>query len=274
MAGAAPPLASNAWTCGECGYANPAGPLCVRCGVARRWQEDPPLDVPPAPGAFERPAAWFALLHGALALLGALLLWRPELAPFLALTPAMQAVQVALSLAAAWASLDRAAVDRLFWRVELASPDRAPAGDEIRVTARLVPYARRGNVHVEIALLENTYVRDRDPRRHGVTTRTKVVARHRMLRGGQLPGRRASEFEAIFAAPFPTGEHRDVRAEIQASFLGAFAWLVPGLGEVARNLREHGGVWVRLKVRAGPWRRRIERRVFVYHMAGDRLEVA
>jgi hypothetical protein len=258
------------WTCGACGYENDGGATCDRCGVARRWLEHPPLDLPPRPAFFERPAGWWSLAHGAATLFGALLLVRPEVAPWLALAAPAQAVQVALSLAAAVASLNRAATERLFHEVALEVPDRAPAGEELVADARLVPYGRTEGVHVTLELIENTYHRTRG--RNGETrmaTRSKRLGRHKMLSGETVPGRRASLLEATFIAPFPTQQMRDVMAELQASAMAALAWLVPGLGQAARNLREHGGVWVRLTVRVGPFFRRVEKRVVVYQMQGD-----
>lgn len=269
----APALAA-AWTCGACGYANDDAALCARCGVSRAWLEDRPLDLPPVPGPFERPATWLALLHAGLAGLGVLLLVRPEVAPFLALTPPVQAGQVALSLAAAWSSLNRAAIERTFRLVELHAPDRAPANEPLTVRASLVPYRRVRGAHVELALISNTYTERRRRREFGVGTRSRVLARHRMLAGETVRGRRETTLEARFVAPYPTPDHRDPTADFEASLLGAFAWLVPGLGEVARNLREHGGIWVRLVVRVGPWRHRVERRVFVYHLGGGRIDIA
>jgi hypothetical protein len=52
-----------------------------------------------------------------------------------------------------------------------------------------------------------------------------------------------------------------VASEIKASILGALGPIVPGLGHYARNLREHGGYFVRAVVRFGPWRRVYEQRV-------------
>jgi enhancing lycopene biosynthesis protein 2 len=94
-----------------------------------------------------------------------------------------------------------------------------------------------------------------------------------MLNGETVPGRRASLVEATFIAPFPTQQMRDVMAELQASAMASLAWLVPGLGQAARNLREHGGVRVRLTVRVGPFFRRVEKRVVVYQMQGDWLAI-
>ncbi len=262
------------WTCGACGWANDGGATCDRCGVARRWLEDPPLDLPPQPGWLERPASWLALLHAAGLALGVALLARPEIAPWLALTPAAQGVQVALSAAATLAAANRAVTEHLFHEVTLQVPDRAAAGQEIVADARLVPYRTTEGVSVTLELRENTYHRTRG--RHGqtnVATRSKRLARHRMIRGERVAGRRPSLFEAAFVAPYPSAELRDVMAELQASAFAAFAWLVPGLGQAARNLREHGGVWVRLTVRVGPFQRRVERRVIVYQLVGDGIAI-
>lgn len=269
-----PAPAAGAWTCGACGFANAGGATCDRCGVARRWLEDPPLDLPPRPGWLERPAAWLTLLHAAGTLLGGALWARPELAPWLALSAPAQAVQVALSLAATLAAANRAVTERAFHEVALDTPPRAAAGAPIVADARIVPYARTERVHVTLELIENTYRRTRGDRgQTNVRARTRRLARHRMVEGGALPGRRASLFEAAFVAPYPSPELTDALAEIQASALAAFAWLVPGLGQAARNLREHGGVWVRLTVRIGPFQRRVERRVVVYQLYGDGIAI-
>lgn len=273
-----PPAASATagWTCGACGHPNRSQPLCARCGVSRAWLEDPPLDLPPAPAAAEQPATWLALLHGGLALLGALLLVRPEIAPYLALRPGFQAIQVAASLAATWMALSQAAFDRRFRELAVEVPEHSPADRPFVVRARLVPYRGLDGVHVRVDLVSRTYAPPSPTfaaDRRGVGLRSRVVERHELLGGGRLPGRRASTFEASLRAPFPSPHHRSVTAELEASLLGAFGPLVPGLAAYARNLREHGGVWVRVTVRIGPWRRRVERRVLVHHVTGDELQV-
>jgi len=270
----APAARSSGWTCSACDYVNRDGLTCDRCGLARRWQENPPLDLPPQPGWFERPAGWLSLMHGAGLALGALLLIRPEVAPWLALAEPAQATQVALSAAATLAAVNRAATERLLHDVALDVPDRAAAGQTVVADARLVPYARVQRTNVTLELVENTY--ERTPGRNGGTnirTRTRRLERYRLVSGASLPGRRASLFEASFVAPYPSPGLRDVGAELQASVLSAFAWLVPGLGEAARNLREHGGVWVRLTVRVGPFRRRVDRRVTVYSLVEDGIRI-
>lgn len=268
----APAQRSAGWTCSACDYVNQDGLTCDRCGVARRWLENPPLDLPPQPGWFERPAAWLSLLHVAGLGLGAVLLIRPETAPWLALAAPVQAIQVGLSAAATLAAVNRAATERILHEVFLDVPDRAAAGQTIVADARLVPYARIERATVTLELVENTYERTRGRNgRTNIRTRSRRLERYRLVRGASLPGRRPSLFEASFVAPYPSEGLRDVGAELKASVLGALAWLVPGLGEAARNLREHGGVWARLTVRVGPFRRRVDRRITVFQLVGDEI---
>ena len=272
-------MREESWTCSECGHANPDVRTCERCGVARRWVRDPALDLPPRPALAALPSFWLSGLHGVAALAGALLLLRPETAPWLALHPYVQGVQTVLSAAAFWTTLQKAATERLFHRVALEVPDRVRTGEELPVLGEVVTYGPTSGVHVTIELVENTYQRTerRDPRlpafgtrrrKPPVTTRSDRLGRHRLLSGGRLRGRRAERFEARFEAPFPNDATRDVQADLLASAYDAFAWLVPGLGDAAENLRNHGGVWARLKVRVGPFTRTVERRVIVWAGAG------
>jgi len=76
-----------------------------------------------------------------------------------------------------------------------------------------------------------------------------------------MRGRREHVFQASFLAPAPSPAQHDVATELAASMLGGVGFLVPGLGHYARNLREHGGFFVRAVVRVGLWRRVYEQRV-------------
>lgn len=258
------------WTCSECGWVNDSGPTCDRCGVARSWVDDPALDLPPAPGWWDRPASWLAVLHLGAALGGLLLAFRPDVAPFLALREPWQWIQIALSTGAAVTSVNRAAMDRLFHDIRLEMPGQAPTDAPFEVSVDLVPYRSLEKVTLRIDLVENTYHR-RTGRREGTTLRSKRLARHRIRTGEPLRGRRVHHVTTTFVAPVPNMRVHDTMAEIQASMLAPFAWLVPGLGEAARNLREHGGVRVRVYVGVGPFRRVLERRIIVYLLGSDRL---
>lgn len=258
------------WTCSECGWMNERGATCDRCGVARSWIEDPPLDLPPPPGSWERPASWLALLHALAAVAGFVLVFRPDLAPFLALRAPWQWIQVALSLAAAVTAANRAAMERLFHEIRLDVPAQAPTDAPFDVDLALVPYRRIENLTLRIELIENTYHR-RPGRNEGTQLRSRRLARHRIQTGAPMRGRRVHHVGTTFVAPVPNMQVHDTMAEIQASMLAPFAWLVPGLGEMARNLREHGGVRVRVFVGVGPFRRVLERRIIIYLLGGDEL---
>jgi len=99
-----------------------------------------------------------------------------------------------------------------------------------------------------------------------VQTRQRLVERVVLERGARLTGRREHGYSASFEAPFPTTVHEHLGAQLTASLLGPIGFLVPGLGHYARNLREHGGFYVRATVRSGIFRRRFEQRVIVVHV--------
>lgn len=259
---------SHAWTCPECGWENPSGATCDRCGVAKAWLEDPPLDLPPTPGWFDRPDGWLSLLHAGGLLGGLALALRPELAPWLALAEPWQWVQVVLSAAATVASINRTVMARRFHDIRVTMPPHARTDAPFDVELVLIPYRTVPGVSIRMDLVENTYER-RKGREGGVSLRSRRLARHRLQRGAPLRGRREHHVVTTFVAPLPNPDVHDVMAEIQASILAPFAWLVPGVGEAARNLREHGGVRVRTVVRVGLFRHVIERRVIVYMQIGD-----
>jgi len=259
---------SAGWTCPDCGLENPSGLTCDGCGVARSWHEDPPLDLPPAPGWFGRPDAYLALLHAGAALAGLALWMRPETAPFLALGEPWQAIQVAVSTGATVAAVNRTTITRLFHQVRLEMPAHAPSDREFDVELVLVPYHHIAKASVTVELLENTYQRTLG-KSSDVALRSRRLARHRLRRDAPLAGRRVTHLQTSLLAPLPNPHVHDVTAELQASLFAALAWLVPGLGEAARNLREHGGVRVRATLRVGPFRQVIERRIIVYLRSGD-----
>lgn len=256
-------VADGAWTCPECGWENAEGSTCDRCGIAKAWLEDPPLDLPPPPGWWERPDGWLVTLHAAGVVGGTLLALRPELAPFLALAEPWQWIQVALSTAATVASVNRAVMARHFHDVRLRMPPHARSDQPFDVELTLLPYRRIPNVTIRVDLVENTYQR-RSGRDGGVTLRSRRLARHHLQRRAPLRGRRTHHVTTTFLAPLPNMDVHDVMAELQASLIAPFAWLVPGLGQAARNLREHGGVRVRAVVAVGPFRHVIERRIIVF----------
>lgn len=248
------------WACPTCHHDNDADALvCDACGVARRWHRDPSLDLPPAPPWHHVGAVWAAAAYGVLTLGGLVVLtvpaWRESLGPTWVL------LEVVLAGGAFVGALVEAVWQRRFNRATLVAPSTVRAGQRFEVTLTLVPYRALERVDVRIELLERTYVQVTRRGRRQTQTRTRVLERHVLQRGEPLRARREHLFATGYLAPPPSTAHHDVRSEITASVLNVLAPIVPGMGHYARNLREHGGVFVRAVVRFGIWRRVYEQRV-------------
>ncbi len=244
--------------------------MCDACGVARRWHDDPPLDLPRPPAAFEVPAAWSASLYGALTLAGLLVYANPAWRDAFGFSPAWIVLEVALAGAAFVASLQEAWFQTRFNSAELEAPRHARTGTEVDVALKLVPYERIDGVHLSVELVDRYYVDVVRNGRKQVQTRQRVVERVRLAQGETLAGRREHTFHLVFDAPFPSTIHEHLGAQITASLLEPLSFLVPGLGHHARNLREHGGFFVRATLRRGLWLRRFEQRVVIVYV-GDTI---
>ena len=250
------------WTCPTCDHANAADALvCDTCGVARRWHEDPPLDIPPAPPWTHVGPFWAALLYGGLAAAGGLALLRPGWLASLGIGVPWIALEVLIAGAAFGGALVETVWQRRFNRADLRVPATVRAGQRMEATLTLVPYVRLDAVDVRLELVERTYEQVMRRGRRQTRTRSRVLERTVLQRGAPLAARREHDFVAADDAPPPSLAHHDVGSELAASAMAAFAPLVPGLGHHARNLREHGGIFVRAVVRFGVWRRVYEQRV-------------
>ena len=235
--------------------------MCDVCGVARRWHEDPPLDIPPPPPWTHVGPFWAALLYGALALAGASVLLRPAWLESLGIGAPWVLLEVVLTAGAFSGAVIESVWARRFNRTHLEVPHTVRAGLRFEPVLTLVPYVRLAAVDVRLELVERTYEHVVRRGQRQTRTRTRVLERIDLQRGEPLQGRREYVFKAGFDAPPPSLAHHDVGSEMAASVLGALAPLVPGLGHHATNLREHGGVFVRAVVRFGLWRRAYEQRV-------------
>lgn len=260
-------MSALAWDCAACGHHNDAGAVCDACGVAKRFLDDPPLDLPYPPHLTELPEFYLALLWSLATLLGLALLAEPAWRTALGLGPAFLALEAASALGAAWTSWSEA-----FWRLNfnearLEVPDTVKSGEAFEAVLTLVPYRPLRNVHAEFRLVDNFYQHDASG--GGVETRSRSLGRVLALLGEPLTGRRAHVLHAGFLAPFPATKHTDIVAEVMASLLAAFGWLVPGLAFTARNLRQHGGYFVSATVRVGWLRRTYKRRVIAYFVGAD-----
>jgi len=250
------------WPCPSCSHLNVAGALvCDACGVARRWHEDPPLDIPPEPPWHHVGATWAAGAYGALTAAGVAVLVVPGWLTSLGVGGGWIVLEVVLAGGAFMGALIEAVWQRRFNRASLTVPATLRAGQRFEVVLTLVPYRRMERVSVRIELVERTYEHSVRRGRRQTRTRSRVLERHTLQQAAPLSARREHAFHTSYLAPPPSLAHHDVMSELTASALGAFAPLVPGLGHHARNLREHGGVFVRAVVRFGLWRRVYEQRV-------------
>lgn len=250
------------WSCPACGHVNdPLALVCDPCGVARRWHEDPPLDVPHPPPWHHVGAVWGALAYGALALAGVLVLAVPGWLDALGIGAPWVGLEIVVCGSAFGSSLVEAVWRRRFNRAALAVPATVRTGQAFEATLTLVPYVTLERVSVRIELVDRYYehVSHRGQRR--TRTRSRTLERVDLQRNERVRGRREHTFHVGFVAPAPSLAQHDVGSEITASVLGALGPIVPGLGHYARNLREHGGFFVRAVVRFGPWRRVYEQRV-------------
>jgi len=261
-----------AWTCPSCAHRNGDAPVCDACGVARRWHDDPPLDLPRAPEWHEVPAAWIAGAWGALAAVGLLALALPPLRAAIGFDVRWIGLEAALASVAFWTSLQEAWFQKHFNQASVEAPNALRTGGTFEVRVDLVPYARVDRFDLTIDLIDRHYVDVERKGRKSVETRQRLVDRVVLERGARLAGRREHGYRASFDTPFPSTVHEHLGAKIMASVIEPFGWLVPGLRHQARNLREHGGFYVRATVGSGPFRRRFERRVVVVHLGGPTIQ--
>lgn len=249
-----------------CQHCNLAGETCEVCGVARRFLDDPPLDLPHTPRISQVPAFWIALLWAAAALLGAMLLLSPMArdnigVPFLLL-------EVVGASLAAGSSFFTAIWQHIFNETELVVPPHAATGQAFTAELRLVPYRTVDRVSVSMSLI------DRHFRETGESLElvSQSLGYGELLQRGRLPGRRRTTLTASFLAPYPVTQHTSTGAEINAGVLDLLSFVVPAMKFQANNLREHGGYFVEARVQVGPLSRRFHKRIIAYSI-GATIEV-
>ena len=252
------PWQATMWTCSLCGHCNLMGEQCEACGVARRFLDDPPLDVPYTPKLTDLPSFWIGLLWGAAALAGGFALLSPQLRD--AIGPIFLIVEVFTAGAAAVSSLFTAAWERVFNQIELQVPPHAAAGSIFQARLKLVPYGTVENVTVRFSFSDRFY----ESNGKDVELRTRKLEAEQVLTRGRLPGRRRTELSSEFMAPFPLTKHTYMQAELNAGFLSFLAIFVPSLKFAAKNVAEHGGYYVEAYVRVGMLSRRYHKRVVTY----------
>lgn len=241
-----------------CGHCNLLGEQCEACGVARRYLEDPALDVPYTPGLTALPSFWIGVVWAAAAVAGGVALLSPTLRATLG--PLFLSIEVFTAGAASVSSFFTAAWERIFNQVTLHVPPQAPAGSEVQARLELVPYSVVENVTVRFSFSDRFY----EDKGSEVELKTKKLGSNNALTRGRLPARRRSELTAEFIAPFPLTKHTHMQAEMNAGVLGFLSTFVPALKFAARNVREHGGYYVEAYVRVGFLSRRYHKRVITY----------
>lgn len=267
-------LNGMSWACPACGHLNGDVPLCDACGVARHWHEDPPLDLPAPPAWHEVGASYLTIMWSLLALGGLLLLALPSLREWVGIHPRLLLLEVSLAGAAAWSAMQETFFQLRFNSMGLEAPRQARTGQPVEIALTLVPYRRVRNVDISFQLLDRFYQEFQNSRggKH-LETREQLLAEWVAMPDQSLPGRRSHRWHTAFPAPFPGTVHEHLGAKIMASLLEPLGFLVPGLRHTARNLREHGGFYIRATVRIGLMRRRFEQRVVSVYM-GERGIVA
>lgn len=241
-----------------CGHCNLVGEQCEACGIARRFLDDPPLDVPFTPKLTDLPSFWIGLMWGAAAIAGGVALLSPSLRETIG--PIFLVAEILAAGAASVSSLFTAVWERIFNQVELHVPPHAAAGSVFQARLKLVPYSGVENVTVRFSFSDRFY----EDKGKEVALRTKKLEANRALTRGRLPGRRKTELSSEFIAPFPMTKHTHMQAELNAGFLGFLAIFVPSLKFAARNVKEHGGYYVEAYVRVGVLSRRYHKRVITY----------
>jgi hypothetical protein len=254
-------MAAMSWTCGACGHANGDVLVCDACGVARRHLDDPPLDLPRAPTWGEVGAAYLAAMWALLAFGGFVVATAPGLIDRIGVAPIWVWAEVLLASAAAWSSLVQAVWTKRFHTAELSVPRGLRAALPFEASFLLVPFEKTEGVTVTFELVDRYVETVRHRGRSQLRTRQRVLERVRFEAGRPLGGRRRHRFDATFTAPLPSERHSNIQAELAASLAGFLAPIVPGLGHYARNLRAHGGYYVRARVRVGFWQRTFEEQV-------------
>lgn len=259
------PWQETVWTCSLCAHCNLVGDWCEVCGVARRFLDDPPLDLPHTPRLSQLPSFWLSLVWGAAALAGLLALVYAPLRDTIGV--GFLLLEVVAAGAAAVSSFFTALWERMFNKVEVILPPHAAAGSSFEARLLLAPYSTLDNVTVRLKLSDRYFERIGDK----VESRTKELVSLQLLSAGRLPGRRSTQLSARFRAPFPINAHASVQAELSAQVLRVASVVVPSLRFAAANLAEHGGFYVEAYVRVGPLSRRFHKRIVTYAIGHEIL---
>lgn len=248
----------SVWHCALCGQCNLSGETCEACGVARRFLDDPPLNIPFPPRLTQLPSFWLSVVWAVAAAGGLFALASPGIRESVPLP--LLLTELVFAAAAAGSSLFTALWERIFNEVTLTAPPHAATDTEFTAELRLVPYRQTENVSVTLSLMDRYFVNAGD----GDQAKTRYLSSQGVLVRGRLPGRRATTLSAPFMAPFPFTQHASGHSDLLADVFSLLSFVLPALRFSANNLREHGGYYVEARVRVGFLSRKFHRRVITY----------
>ncbi len=221
------------------------------------------MDDSRRPPAFHRsrafpPLVLWSLLSAAGLLLIAIPPWREEVG----LSPVFLWIETPFALWACASSLVSACFDWWFKRVELVVPKAARAREPFEATLQVDTHRPVKGVTLEAELVDRYF----EPHSEGKwEPRIQQYEHHELARRQELSGGSTHVFTAVFTAPMPLTVHESMAHEMLASLLALAGWLVPLAGHAAENMREHGGYFVRFRLRVGLARRTFEKRIISYH---------
>ncbi|MBI4583071.1 MAG: hypothetical protein HY717_03495 [Planctomycetes bacterium] len=216
-----------------------------------------------SPPAFYRSRAFPPLvLWGLLAASGLALSAVPSWRAAVGLSPVLVWIETAFALWAGASSCVSACFDWWFKRIELAVPKAARACEPFETTLQVDTHRPVKGVTIEAELVDRYFELHPEGKWE---SRTQKYEQHELARRVVLYGGSTHGFTAIFTAPMPLTAHESMANEMLASLLSLAGWLVPLAGHAAENMREHGGYFVRFRLRVGLVRRTFEKRIISYY---------
>lgn len=254
---------TTTWVCYNCGERNDYRVLtCAVCSHERYATgegSNEPVTRPPfyAVKGFVPLVIW-----GGLAVGGLSMLLFPNLRHGIGISWILVLLETLVTTSAAFTAAVEFIWNLHFRRVDILLPELVAAKDEVEVSINLVPYSILPGVSIQAEVLDRFFTQD--PQSGAWQKHARAREFFEVARNQTLPGGRVSCFAVRFPAPYPSLLHENLSAEITASVLALFTWLVPGLSQAVRSLRHHGGFYVRVRVYVGPFRRTFERRFETY----------
>ncbi len=253
---------TSQWVCYNCGSKNDyRETFCASCQNARYAQRSEPGRVRGRPPVYQIPGFFGTIFWAASCLCGVSVIASPALQQTVGVHAALGGLQALLSISAFLSSLLEFVWAFRFERIDIHAPDTIKAREEFEVDVNLVPYQTIQNVSVAIDLEDRYFEQNANGQ---WTAGRRNRDGHMMASKETLHGGRPACFACRFKAPMPSFQHQNLSMEMQASLLRLVGWLVPGVSQLAKNMKEHGGFFVRVRIGIGLFHRNIHRRIVTY----------